>query len=1030
MRRFAIPCTTLVISVFFFTGMRQFKIVRFILLMGVFSTNARSNPDDFSITHYTTENGLPQNSVKAIAMDQLGFYWLATEMGLVRFDGHNFKLFNKQNTGINSNRFIDIQKAVATDQLYGVNEHWTVLPIKNGRVMLPAKGIRDFFNFKLSLESYNHRSWKFDQERDFGNLIDSILIPLSKEKTILVTRNKTFWFLSRKQVGALTIKNDPGFRNIFNIGENLYRLVVSNHNFKIEQLTPKGIVEVKLQGDILAQKNLSPLAVRVNSATGQTFISSGDCLFLIEPNTDGKLNTILLLSGFELNKKVIQSVCYDKANDMLLLGSKVAGLYVLKRKYFHTKTLIHTTATYDFIPNVVEEQVVFNDSSALTDKGLVFSTGQTKPFFLGNLRGAMKYWGNKIIKTRKSVWSANRNFLYQYSPDFKTIINKSVLHFFVSEFAEVGEQIWIGAIDGQVFSLDYHSKESPELICTLKGRIQTMQQDQSSVWIGTNTGLYRVNKSSYEAAEIKELRGKTVRGLYFLADDELWICTYDAGLYLYHHGIIKHFPSDQNGYLNTAHCILEDNHGYLWISTNRGVFQTRKKDLLNYAGNKAPTPFYLYYDKDAGFLSNEFNGGNNRTGIKLPNGFFCFSSMNGWVFFNPDNIKILIPDHDMIVDKIEIDNKEFPATDSLVLENDFDRLTLTVAIAYFGHRNNLQLEYQLDNSKWMAIKNDQITFNAISSGNHLLHTRMRSGFGNEYKTNVIKIRVIPAWWETSAFKGALLLILGILLWLAFRLRFYLLKRKNKLLEEAVKMQTSKLNDYIAALELSEEKLRRENKFQERINKHIIHDIRTPLKYLTLSIKHLYKKISGVESHLEEDVHTIYTTSEQVFQFTGRFINYLKGRAMTIEPKSEIDLYQLIEEKLRIFSLSAKGQHNTLVNLVPDKQTVLAHGLLLDILLHNLLDNCIKNTNHGTIKIAFEEDEHKYIITISDTGKGIPMEEIEEYNDYLNNENRQDNMNFTGLGFSIAKGVLPLINGQITLMENKPEGTLCRLTITR
>lgn len=1013
--------------------MWQYKIATLILLMNVFSTYARSNPDDFSITHYTSENGLPQNSIKAIAMDRFGFYWLATEMGLVRFDGRNFKLFNKQNTRINSNRFIDIQRAPVTDQLYGVNDKWTTLPIKNGSAAIPTKGIADFFNFisiKLSPESYNYRTWKFDQERDFDQLTDSMLLPVSKDKTVLLTESKIFWFLSGKQVGAFAISNDPGFRSIFNIRGNLYRLPVNSHGFKIQQLTPKGIVEVKLKGDILAQKNFSPLVIRVNNATDQTFITSGDSLFLVELNADGNLNTILILSGFDLNKKIISSACYDKVNSMLLLGSRVAGLYVLKRKHFHTKKLADTMGTYNLVSNVVEEQVIFNDSSVFTDKGLVFSTGSIKPFFLANVKGTMQYWGNKIIKARKAVWSANRNLLYQYSPDFKTVTNKSVLNFFMSELAEVGEQIWIGTSNGEVFSLDYNSKEAPKLVCTLKGNVQVIQQDGSYVWIGTNAGLYRINLDNYKVTEVREFKGKIVRGLYFMASDELWICTYDAGFYLYRHGAIKHFPSDQNGHLNTVHCILEDDHGYLWISTNHGIFQTRKRDLLNYTGNKAPAPFYLYYDKEAGFLSNEFNGGNNRTGIKLPNDFFCFSSMNGWVFFNPDDIKAMVPDQEMIVDKIEIDDREFPPTDSLVLANNFDRLTLTVATAYFGNPNNLLFEYQLDNSKWIAVKNDQITFNAISSGHHLLHIRMRSGFANEYKTKVVKIMVIPAWWETTAFKVTIALIFCILLWLAFRLRFFLLKRKNKLLEEAVKMQTHKLNDYISALELTEEKLRRENKFQERINKHIIHDIRTPLKYLTLSIKHLYKKISGVEDHLEEDVLTIYTASEQIFQFTGRFIDYLKGKALTVEPKAAIDLSQLIEDKFRIFSLSAKEQHNTLVNLVPNNQIIFTHGLLLDILLHNLLDNCIKNTNNGTIKVEFDSDEHKYIITITDTGKGIPMEEIEEYNDYLNNENKQDNMNYTGLGFSIAKGVLPLINGQITLIENQPKGIVFRLTFAR
>ena len=41
------------------------------------------------------ENGLPQNTVQALAQTKDGFIWLGTEVGLVRFDGNSFQVFDK-----------------------------------------------------------------------------------------------------------------------------------------------------------------------------------------------------------------------------------------------------------------------------------------------------------------------------------------------------------------------------------------------------------------------------------------------------------------------------------------------------------------------------------------------------------------------------------------------------------------------------------------------------------------------------------------------------------------------------------------------------------------------------------------------------------------------------------------------------------------------------------------------------------------------------------------------------------------------
>lgn len=73
-------------------------------LMAAGSITSALAQDRFDV--WTTENGLPQNSINAILQTRDGYLWLATHDGLVRYDGTHFVIFDKQNTSsIVSNRF-------------------------------------------------------------------------------------------------------------------------------------------------------------------------------------------------------------------------------------------------------------------------------------------------------------------------------------------------------------------------------------------------------------------------------------------------------------------------------------------------------------------------------------------------------------------------------------------------------------------------------------------------------------------------------------------------------------------------------------------------------------------------------------------------------------------------------------------------------------------------------------------------------------------------------------------------------------
>ncbi len=61
----------------------------------LFYTNVGFGGQVYKINTYTVENGLPSNLVKDVLQDNTGFIWIATDAGLVRFDGRQFTIYDK-----------------------------------------------------------------------------------------------------------------------------------------------------------------------------------------------------------------------------------------------------------------------------------------------------------------------------------------------------------------------------------------------------------------------------------------------------------------------------------------------------------------------------------------------------------------------------------------------------------------------------------------------------------------------------------------------------------------------------------------------------------------------------------------------------------------------------------------------------------------------------------------------------------------------------------------------------------------------
>lgn len=70
-------------------------------------SNALENPSkkQIAFSHISIEDGLSQNSVISIAQNSIGYMWFATQDGLNKYNGHSFKIYNKQFEDITRPKF-------------------------------------------------------------------------------------------------------------------------------------------------------------------------------------------------------------------------------------------------------------------------------------------------------------------------------------------------------------------------------------------------------------------------------------------------------------------------------------------------------------------------------------------------------------------------------------------------------------------------------------------------------------------------------------------------------------------------------------------------------------------------------------------------------------------------------------------------------------------------------------------------------------------------------------------------------------
>jgi two-component system phosphate regulon sensor histidine kinase PhoR len=148
---------------------------------------------------------------------------------------------------------------------------------------------------------------------------------------------------------------------------------------------------------------------------------------------------------------------------------------------------------------------------------------------------------------------------------------------------------------------------------------------------------------------------------------------------------------------------------------------------------------------------------------------------------------------------------------------------------------------------------------------------------------------------------------------------------------------------------------------------------------------------------------------------------------------EVDLKGLAENTVRIFDSQLKEKGLALfLEIEPDLPAISADPFKIEQLLINLLDNAIKYTDQGEVRLSLRQDDRKVVIEVRDTGIGIPRGKLSRVFErfYVVDKSRSRKTGGTGLGLSIVKHIVLLHGGEISVESEPGKGSrfLVRLPI--
>jgi ligand-binding sensor domain-containing protein len=772
----------------------------------------RLPPSSARFQHFTVENGLSQNTVRAVVQDRTGFLWFATEEGLNRFDGYSFVPFRHKEgdpTSLPDDMLTSLHEDGAGQIWVGMQSGLGVFDTRTERARLRLATPKAVL---AVLEDRQGAVWVATDGAGLYRLDKNATEPIryrfsADDPTSLA--HDSVYALLQDRAGRIWVGTNGGGLDLFDpVGNGFvhYRKDKKDAHALVDDRVwslaedKAGRIWVGTEGgvSVLVPDGGPSRVFHAKAGDARTLLKDMVTTVYVDRRgtvwlgTDGGLDRYVpeddSFVGYKyspdnpegLTRNAVRAI-FEDDQENLWVSTYASGVSLLRTKSHPFRYFTYQgggkAGLSDYSVNAFLED---------RDGGLWVGTGsgglhRFDPAGRFTLVGSVDAPLVSLHQDdRGHIWIGTWDKgLHEYDPARRT---------FTSHAARVGDRgLWsiigdggggllIATTDAGIVHYDpasgsaSHERHDPAREDSLgSDAVRALARDPAgNLWVGTYGGLdmKRADGGGYvhyrhDPRLPHSLSHDAVLSLHRDAQSRLWVGTLGGGLNLFDPatGTFTAVTTTEGLPSNLVAAILEDDQGRLWLSTHRGLcrFDPRDKRVES-------------YDLTNGLQSLHFNHG---TALRARTGMMLFGSENGFYLFDPARIQPNPQVPPIVLTSFKVLNEPrktdvgWSHAEEIRLRYDEKIFSLEFAVLdyTFPRRNDYAYRLEGFDHDWIDVgARREITFTNLDPGRYVLHVKGSNSDAVWAEGRALRIVITPPYWATWWFRlTAAALAFGVLL---------------------------------------------------------------------------------------------------------------------------------------------------------------------------------------------------------------------------------------------------------------------------
>jgi len=622
----------------------------------------------------------------------------------------------------------------------------------------------------------------------------------------------------------------------------------------------------------------------------------------------------------------------------------------------------------------------------------------------------------------------------------------------VRSFVEADDGTLIAGTRFGIFE-SQSNKPFRQVLKIASGFVIGLFRSPTRVWYAatTNEGVFVRDANGWrpDAAINASLDNKHVRGMMWRRNGELWIATL-RGITTFRDGklVARLTSRDDRAIPESVNALLEISDDEVWaggtggLAIRRGSLWTkmsesdglpgqtiyslaRGRDGAIWAGGSAgvgrfANGVWTVWDSRSGLLQEECN----LNGLVVDDdGSVYAGTMSGLARFDPSVPALPRP-------PLEVRWLSAPTK----LANGERALHLRWSAPWLDpHPVQYRVRVPRLRDEWSAPSyEDHLDIENLGAGPWHVEVSARvEGTSGWSKPLALDVDVAPFWYETLPARIAMIALLGLLVYIAVRLRVRALRRHADMLEATVRERTAELAEKVEQLHDSEQRALAASHAKSAFLANMSHELRTPLNGI-LGFAQLLARRKNRDADDQQGLHVIVNSGEHLLGLINNVLSLSKieaGRITLEETRFDIrTIVREVENVLRLRAEEKRIRFTTVIEEMPD--AVIGDEVRVRQILLNLAGNAVKFTETGGVTLRAKWRDDRATFEVEDTGPGIAADELLRlFEPFVQSESGRQSKEGTGLGLALSRNLARLMSGDITVESTPGRGSLFRVDVS-